>query len=354
VSGQALDVAIGLVLAFLIVSLVASAVVEGVSMLLKKRSKDLESVIAAIMSDPRGAEQTLDLYATSVFTTFEAAAQRKRGPGAAADTRKPSYVSARSFADAVIEGLAQAKSTAGAVDDQVTAVLAQLPDGSPIKTRLVALISEANGDLRGVKAGLETWFDDTMDRLAGSYKRWSKWMLLVVGIVIAVVLNVSALRIVATLWNDAPVRSAVADAASVYAGQHPDDPNSLHGVQDAISALDTLKLPVGWSQGWGQAGPLGDIAGMLVTGLAVMLGAPFWFDLLTKLLTLRTGTSVPPKAVNDPASATTRLTPGDVPAPAVVDARIAVSNFVRSLPALTVNLAASLPPPAGGRASGSP
>jgi hypothetical protein len=310
-------------------------------------------VISAIMSDPAKAEQTLDLYSTSVFRTFAAAAQRKRGPGAAADTRKPSYVSARSFADAVIEGLAQAKSAAGAVDDEVSVVLAKLPDGSPIKTRLVALISEADGDLRGVKAGLETWFDDTMDRLAGSYKRWSKWMLLGVGVAIAVALNVSALRIVATLWNDAPVRSAVADAASVYAEQHQDDPNSLQGVQDAISDLDTLKLPVGWSQGWGQAGPLGDIAGMLVTGLAVMLGAPFWFDLLTKLLTLRSGSSVPLKAVNDPASAITRLADDALPGRGAVDARAALGNFVRSLPALAVP-STTFPPPSGGGAGTSP
>jgi hypothetical protein len=342
-SSQALDVAIGLVTTFVIVSILASAVVEGISIILKKRSRDLEAVISQIAANPADTKQKLDLYATSVFRSFEIAARRKRGPGAAADARKPSYISARSFADAVIEALAMAKAAAIDGQAQVDEVLARLPGNSPIKQRLESLVSEAGGDINAVKAGLEAWFDDTMDRLAGAYKRWSKWVLVAVGIVLAAAINVSTIRVVATLWTDGPVRSAVADSASVYAQQHRNDPNGLKSVQDAVSNLDALQLPVGWGDSWGRGGPAGYFIGVVITGLAVMLGAPFWFDLLTKLLALRSGGGgVPPKAASDPASATTTVNAAATSRPSSAPAApltAAMATFVAALP--------NLPTPSG-------
>ena len=326
-TSQVLDVAIGLVITFVIVSILASAIVEGISIMLKKRSKDLESVIRAIVSNPPTAStqresesdhsvsgtgsarpdaiaiRTLDVYATSVFRGFEIAARRKRGPRSDRDQRSPSYVSARSFANAVIEDLATAKDVTASTSDQVFAVAARLPDNSPIRARLLSLISEVHGDINAVKSGLEAWFDDTMDRLSGSYKRWSKWLLVVIGVALALAINISAIRVVTTLWADGPVRSAVASSADVYAQQHQS--GSFKGMQDAITDLDALQLPVGWDDGWGRGGPIGYVVGALIIGFAVMLGAPFWFDLLTKLLGVRSGGGgVPPRATDDPASAT--------------------------------------------------
>ena len=47
------------------------------------------------------------------------------------------------------------------------------------------------------------------------------------------------------------------------------------------------------------------IAGWLVTALLVTLGAPFWFGLLTKVVSLRSTGAEPPPAGSDPGSATT-------------------------------------------------
>jgi hypothetical protein len=361
-SNQALEVAIGLVAAFFVMSVIASAVVEGISQLLKKRSSDLAKVITSILSSPaatvaptqigaKGAvapaatpapvptPATVDVFSTSVFRAFESAARNKRTHLKGSDRRTPSYVSARSFADAVIEALATTKSTVLEAEDTAAAFLGSLPQDSPIKTRLTALISEAQGDLQRVKAGLEAWFDDTMDRLSGAYKRWSQWVLVVVGIIAALILNVSAVRIVATLWEDGPVRSAVTDAASEFVQQHPTTEASspgFKGIETAIGDLDVLKLPVGWGDGWGNvAGPGWTVLGTLITGLAVMLGAPFWFNVLTKLLALRKGDGVPPRAATDPTSATravVALGPPPSSTPPANNLRDAVNAFVDALP----------------------
>jgi len=304
---QVLEVAIGLVAAFFAVSVIASAVVGSIALVFKKRSKDLEAVIHRMIGDPDAAKAQFNLYTTSVFETFQIAARRKHGPGAATDTRNPSYVSARSFADAAIEKLADVKATVERGEDAFDKVMAKLPNG-PFKKRLAVLISEAEGDMVKVKAGLESWFDDTMDRLEGSFKRWAQWWAAILGIAFALLLNVSAVRIVDSLWSDSTLRGAVADAAGQYLEQHPPSANEtedgLHRIQESIASLDDLKLPVGWGSGWSdQSGPVPTLLGCLLTGLAAMMGAQFWLGLLTRLVSARKAGGVPSKAAEDPLSA---------------------------------------------------
>ena len=75
-----------------------------------------------------------------------------------------------------------------------------------------------------------------------------------------------------------------------------------------IKGLDSLKLPVGWSKGWSkQTGAAWTLLGILPTGLAAVMGAPFWFDLLTRLVGSRGNRGVPPKASADSGSATAAM-----------------------------------------------
>ena len=304
---QALEVGIGLVLAFLLLSTVSSAVVEFIGVLLQKRSRDLEAVINKMLSTG-DLPPELDLYATSIFKSLQGASRRKRGVVLtdANDGRQPSYVSARSFADAVLERLMKIKAGLASGQQLVDAI----PQG-PLRDRLLALAAETNGDLTQLKAGLESWFDDTMDRLQGAYRRWSQWLLLLVGFVLAAALNVSTVRIVDSLWNDSTIRAAVADAAEGYAQQQPttdDTPPNFATIEEAIDDLTDLQLPVGWGPGWdAETGAVPTVLGLPLTALAVMLGAPFWFDVLTKLIVARKARGEPPRASEDPGSSTTMV-----------------------------------------------
>jgi len=292
---QVLDVAIGLVLMFFVLALTSSSIVEAISGILQVRSKKLEQGIEQIVGDPKLIRET------SIYSALAGSTQRK-----------PSYMSAKSFADAVVEGISTLK--AGVADaGQLEALLP-----ASLRTRLTALTHEAGSDITAIKAGLESWFDDVMDRVSGSYKRWSQIVLFLIGLVLTIGLNASTTHVAGTLWHAPAVRDAVTQAArgqaetscSCAASTRPTSDRSISSSLDVsaiardVNNADGLGLPIGWN-GWDKnAGPVLTPLGWLITAFLILLGAPFWYGLLTQLVSLRSSGNKPPPAAKDQTSAT--------------------------------------------------
>ena len=206
---------------------------------------------------------------------------------------RPTYMSARAFADTVMELMA---------DDK----LRNVPGWEGLRARLRTLDAEA-GQVLHIKAGLESWFDETMARLSNAYKRWTTSVLFVVGLIIAAIGNISTVQMAQTLWEQPVVRQAALDAAQQAAAKGASPSGLVTGNVQSIQELSALGLPLGWStpSHWGQlswAAP--HVLGWVVTALLLMLGAPFWFDALSRLVSLRTTGVKPLPATQDDASAT--------------------------------------------------
>jgi hypothetical protein len=300
---QVLEAAIGLFLMFFIVALGASSIVEIISRLFSKRATDLENAIAGMLAgttaDATDVQKALASFkGTSIYDAAQAAAGtslfRKKW-------KRPSYISAKAFADAVTE-----------MTDLDASIL---PAG--VRKRVQAIAREASNDVRSIKAGLEGWFDENMSRVEGAYKRWVTMLLFVIGSMIAIAGNASTFHVADRLWHDPVTRQVVSDAANKVVADG-EGATQLESVADTTDKLEELGVPVGWDEssravwrphavwriwewGWAQ---LGFVAGWLLTGILVTLGAPFWFDLLTKVVSLRNNGPKPPTAQQDPTSAT--------------------------------------------------
>lgn len=328
---QGLETAIGLALMFFVLAAAASAVTEVFSRIMQKRARDFEATLLEMLTAPaphgresrRAREQRLagakDFFAlfkaTSVWQAAEAASGRsllrRRKVG-------NSYLSAKSFADAVNELV---------MNEEATRILDQVPS---LKKRLAALVNESKRDFVDVKAGLESWFDETMSRAEGAYKRWASLVLFVVGLFLAVGFNASTTNVAQDLWQSSTTRAAVVEAANNVRAE----PGDISSVADATAELDALQLPVGWdvdrTDGSRPDNPVdfvqessvgvaaATIAGWVLTALLVMLGAPFWFDLLTRLVALRSTGRKPPLAADDDTSATTMATVASRVEPALI------------------------------------
>ena len=289
---QALDTAIGLVLLLFILATAASSILELVNRLTRSRATNLEKALGSLLggSGNGGADATAALTALKRTSVYAAATASSGG-------KAPAYLSAKSFADAVLELASDTGSTPDAV----------LP--GQLRERLQALLQESSNDALELRAGLERWFDEAMGRLSDAYKRMATLWLGVIGFVLAVVVNAATPDVVARLWTAPVTREAVVSAA-----QNVDQGGNASLLRDVAGITNTLtevSIPVGWAGvapsgfGWW----LGHVLGWALTAVLVMVGAPFWFELLERLVSFRSGGSggQPARADQDPAAATPRV-----------------------------------------------
>jgi hypothetical protein len=209
--------------------------------------------------------------------------------------RNPSYLPAPVFAKAMIDLAVEPFHASGT--DGLTMTRKGVGTGEgPFAQVLSALIKTADGSLDKLQTSLELWFDGQMDRVSGSYKRWAKRWVIPIAIFVAFAFNIDTLSMSRSLYTDSGVRAAVLAAASsdelcppVAGGQ----PSPSDCVPDKIEDLEQLQLPVGWTQArWQQATSSVSalslkLIGLLLTAAAAALGAPFWFDALNRIGSLR-------------------------------------------------------------------
>lgn len=327
-----LEVAIGLSFIFLSVSLVATAARESLEGILKMRAMDLERGIREMFNDPDGSTMVKTFFDHPLIASLFAGSYNpdnlKKSVALlqSADMMHvrlskrrnlPSYVPPSSFSAAVIDILAR-----GAVPNwpypsaqggplsipQLRAAAATLPNAK-LQRAVLSCIDRAYGDVEQLKKNLEEWFNATMDRVSGWYKRRTQLILFLIGLVFAAGMNIDAIYITDRLAQDNALRRAiVAQAEAVAPAGATAEANAAKlaemqkaGFDSLRGQLQNLGLPIGWTpmpqkqdckQGPCKPGEVGGfgllvLVGWLVTAFAVMLGAPFWFDTLSRLTTIR-------------------------------------------------------------------
>lgn len=262
-----LDVAAGLSLAFLAVSLVASCVVEAIASALKWRSAGLLAGIRQIVNDPKFDGLAKALYDHALVNP------REDGDTTAAIGLKPAYVAPVQFADAMLEIVGAAQPT---VAEAMGAIDASPLLDDQLRTLLRGMVARTGADAAKLRDELARWFDGAMDRVSGAYKRRAQLASFLVTLAMAAALNVDALHVANVLWT-----YPVADPAL----QLP--PGAGVGTVLDHAGL----LPIGWQPG--HPGPKGvrfvalAIPGWVLTAVASLFGAPFWFDALQTVVRLK-------------------------------------------------------------------
>jgi len=302
-----LDVAVGMVFVYLLLSLICSAFNELLETRLKNRARDLERGIKGLLGPNTGLVDKFYNHGL-IFSLF-------RGTYAEASKNRtlPSYIPSKDFATAVANILGPAGGNVPSPAD-VRNSINQITNDQ-VKSALLSLLNDAQNDLDKFRAGLEDWFNSTMDRVSGWYKRRTHVIIFVCAFLIAVAMNVNSISLAQDLWTNQAKREALVGAAQGYFDKHPASAgaNSLgsaasnldQGLKADIDELRGTSLPIGWSQSVLQnlgKSPLlwfAAVLGWLLTACAASLGAPFWFDLLGKIIVVRS--SIKPGEKSAPA-----------------------------------------------------
>lgn len=336
-----LEIGLGLVLVYFLMSLFCTALNEWIMRVFSLRAKTLKSGISRLLGEKEdGLLKTLYQHPMIKGLTRKGwwdrllrdpEEERSESKGIKKILPKaspgPSSISSRNFALAVMDILIDegAKNNSGESTDldlsrniskNLRKMLEDLTNGieavpvpdelkQMFRTQLKTAIDKGTEAIKAFQTSVEEWFDDAMDRVSGWYKRKAQLIILVIAVVACAALNVDTFAIANALSEDEALRASVVAAAEARAEEDtPVEDNTTVKPQVYEGELKSLNLPIGWTVeeaspmkvpddvgGW-----LVKICGILLTAFLVSLGAPFWFDLLNKIVNLRSSGNKPKKA----------------------------------------------------------
>jgi hypothetical protein len=279
------EVAIGILLIYLVLAVVSSAVTELVSQMFNLRSEGLWATVRQMLHDPEGTGIAKDLYNHSLISEGKAPTDQ---------IRKPSSIKPRIFSVALISQL-------GGDQYSNENLLEGLSKEGELSKAIRPLVEAAGTDPKRAHRNIETWFESAIQRATEWYARQTRFILAFVGLLLAFVCNADTLMLVQGLGSNpaaqvksqsqakatAPVRSSSAETrlepkpipAGVFGWSGPSSASD-----PAYNANDPRRFPSGlWP--WGMK-----LLGLALTGLAVSMIAPCLYNLFRRLGHGLTGT----------------------------------------------------------------
>jgi hypothetical protein len=336
-----LDIAVGMLVVFLLFSIAVTGLGEWFAQVFAQRGYFLRMGMHRLINDEA-------VYRRVLHHPLIGSLYRDR----AAQGKPPSYVEPANFALAIAQVLLSRgdpvadRNGADAKPLSVEALRAALRSpalaGSPVTMALSPILDRAGNDLEAALKGIEAWFGSAMDRVGGWYKARTQKVLFATGFALAMICNVDAIEIYSTLNHSAALRASLGDVGQsmVESGKIGEVDISKVGErpltdverQSLQSSLATLRanggqtLPIGYAclsvafkpdsatvaqarnplEVCGQelramnasrspAAWLLKLIGWALTALAGTLGAPYWFQLLSKAINIRGTGNKPPK-----------------------------------------------------------
>ncbi len=298
-----LNVLIGLVTVYLAFGVACTATVEAVAAWLGLRSSNLEAALSELLAGEVGPSTP---FVTAFYDHPLVQALSKGKDG------RPSYIPPE-IVGQVVEALVTANGTVASLAAAVDA-LPGSPDTNRIKGLLGALVRQTAGDATAFRKAVEAHFNAVMDRASGWFKRYAQNVALAVSAALVIAGNVDTLDLASSLASSPAARTkmveiaegqvraaetaeratggpakAGATAEGLTIEKAKEQTEAARAALDlAASNMEAAGLRFGWQDspatisGWLAKG-----AGLLVSILAVSLGAPFWFDVLQRFMQVR-------------------------------------------------------------------
>lgn len=290
---EILELFIGLVFLYLSASLICSGIMELIAKLLKLRAKHLKEELAVLL---KSKELVNVIYKNPLVKDISRGfitIKEKNG------TTAPANIPTHNFITALIDTLLDIKKDSkefSALEENIKKI-----DNAEIKEILLKALNGARTKAgnweRWLEASVESiskWFDNSMEKLSLWYKKQSRIIIFVIGILVTLVLNLDSLMIVKSLYQNETLRSTVTMAVEKT------DLSTLQpkNAAEIQKTLVQMGFPIGWDlekpqnkdpRGYpvGQEAIIYKIIGLLLTLMAISMGATFWFDILRKLLSFR-------------------------------------------------------------------
>lgn len=288
-----INLVIGLIFIYFLIGLICSTIQELIAQLLDLRSENLEKWLKDTFRENQFGEKFLN---------------HRLIDGLTAQGRHASYIPAKVFSGVMLDLVNQKKGTYSLESLKDSIGESDLPDD--FKRKLLQTISESKNGLDDLRKEIEGWFNDSMERISGTYKKKTQKILVFISLAVVTLLNVDTIQIIQYLYNHPAQSEALADRI----GETIQELDPAKAMADSLSkeekidlriaelkgiqaSLKDTQVPLGWQEGDGEIScgeVFRKVLGLLFSVVAGIVGAPFWFQTLNKLVNLR-GTGAKPK-----------------------------------------------------------
>jgi len=320
-------IAITLVFTYLVLALMVTGVNEIWFTFLSTKAKSLEKFLARLFFD----KEWKDIFDKINVSPFINVLKKKTD-------RFPGYIPAENFTSALLTAVGNGKTDLESIKEAVN----KKTDKGQFYQLLASLISQ-HTNIDEIRKEIERIFNTSMDRLSSWYKRNAKVMSFFVAFAVCAALNIDTIDISVRMWKNKvqaeQFASFAADAGKMFekdvsghivlrnradtlarvdvvvvpaSSQAParDSLNVKGSVQQIITTYDVLTdlgIPMGWSKDnipscegsvwWTIVLWLLKVIGISLTAVATSLGAPFWFDILSRVTPLKKSTTTVPSSL---------------------------------------------------------
>jgi len=319
-----LEVVIGLVFVWLVISVATMEGQNRIGIIFNWRADYLEQSILNMLKD-----RALVAKFYNHPLVLELASKDKEGKTAKdkkGRIKRPEYIPNPIFATAAFEVIMNAGKGGADVPvdtmsiEQMKASMNSLGEINPELAHVVHYLFPKMGSITDdieakiveYRKNTEGWFNDVMSQTSSWYKNRAQWFAFWIGLSIAIIINIDTIYIAQKLWQEPTARAVIVAQAQAEA-QSETPPENI-----SFSTARSLNFPIGWTtteldtnscgllnvvnyqfvfrsagkclsvtslpalnNGWGIFVKL---FGYLLTALAAAQGAPFWFDILRKLV----------------------------------------------------------------------
>lgn len=330
-----LEAGIGLIFIYLLLSLIYTTATEIIAALTKLRAKILEKGIQNLLDDSSGKTLTKEIYKHPLIKGLYRD-----------DKRKPSYIPSQTFALVLMDiALPDGFSRLNKMDEIREAIKKTDKINDHVRKALLAMIEEAesnhNKELSNqqkILKGLEGWYNNSMERVTGWYKRKTQVIAFILAVFFTAMLNVDTITISKSLLNDSALRASLVAAARDIVNRPPPSIQGVYSpekelsestnnntdqqippsqsweesyerLKEQLKEINQIGIPIGWyilfsediyskmRKVWWW---LTKFLGLFLTILATSMGAPFWFDLLKRITAIRSTGISPAAETNTP------------------------------------------------------
>jgi hypothetical protein len=213
---QTLDVIIGLIVVYLLLGLVCTAVNEWLSSMFSFKAKTLWQAVQTMIAkgekfNPFSAFRFLNVNAQT-HKDASKVANFYAHPLIDTLSRKnqlPSYISAQTFRTVLLDinkvhipnkdDFEMVKASVAAVGD---------PKLNAILSTFVNAAEGVEDKVGHFNAQIETWFEECMDRASGWYKRQIQFITVCFAAGMVILFNVDSVKLTRALWTSAPLRES--------------------------------------------------------------------------------------------------------------------------------------------------